>query len=111
MALFPDESYDNNNNNNNNNNNDNNNNSNNNNNNNNNNNRTLQSRQIRKINIEGQINKYQDLRLQVQKFWNIKATVIPVVVGALGTVNEELENHLKITGIPIIVSCLQRVAC
>ena len=30
----------------------------------------------------------QDLSLQVQKFWNVKATVIPVVVGALGTTNE-----------------------
>ena len=30
----------------------------------------------------------QDLSLQVQKFWNVKATVIAVVVSALGTTNE-----------------------
>ena len=37
--------------------------------------------------------KYQDLMLQVQKLWDVKATVIPTVVGALGTASEELENH------------------
>ena len=56
------------------------------------------------------ITKYQDLRLQVQKFWDVKATVRPIVVGALGTVSEELENHLKTIGIPIVISCLQKAA-
>ena len=56
------------------------------------------------------ITKYQDLRLQVQKLWDVKATVIPIVVGALGTISEELENHLKTIGIPIVISCLQKAA-
>ena len=56
------------------------------------------------------ISKYQDLRLQVQKLRDIKATVIPIVVGAFGTVSEELENHLKSIGIPIVISCLQKAA-
>ena len=56
------------------------------------------------------ITKYQDLRLQVQKLWNVKATVIPVVVGALGTVSEELENYLKAIGILIVISSLQKAA-
>ena len=47
------------------------------------------------------ISKCQDLRLQAQKLRDVKATVIPIVVGALGTVSEELENHLKTIGIPI----------
>ena len=50
------------------------------------------------------IAKYQDLRLQVQKLWDIKATVIPIVVSALGTVSEELENHLKAIGMPIVIN-------
>ena len=54
--------------------------------------------------------KNQDLRLQVQKLWDAKATVIPVVVGGLGTVSEELENHLKTIGIPIVISCLRKAA-
>ena len=56
------------------------------------------------------ISKYQDLRLQVQKLRDIKATVILIVVGAFGTVSEELENHLKSIGIPIVISCLQKAA-
>ena len=54
--------------------------------------------------------KYQDLRLQVQTFWDVKATIIPIEVGALGTISEELENHLKTIGIPIVISCLQKAA-
>ena len=57
-----------------------------------------------------QITKYQDLRLKVQKLWDVNATVIPIVVGALGTVSEELEGHLKTIGIPIVVCCLQKAA-
>ena len=31
--------------------------------------------------------------LQVQKLWDVKATVTPTVVGAFGTASAELENH------------------
>ena len=48
------------------------------------------------------ITKYQDLRLQGQKMWDVKSTVTPIVDGAFGTVSEELENHLKTIGIPIV---------
>ena len=51
-----------------------------------------------------------DLRLQVHKLWDVKATVIPIIVGALGTVSEELENHLKTIGIARVISCLQKAA-
>ena len=46
----------------------------------------------------------------MQKLWDVKATVIHIVAGALGTVGEELENHLKTIGIPIVISCLQKAA-
>ena len=54
------------------------------------------------------ITKYHALRLHVQKLWNGKATAIAIVVGALGKVSEELENHLKTIGIRIVISCLQK---
>ena len=54
------------------------------------------------------ITKYQDLRLQGQKMWDVKSTVTPIVAGAFGTVSEELENHLKTIGISIVISCLQK---
>ena len=41
---------------------------------------------------------------------DVKARVIPIVVGALGTVSEELENRLKTIGMPIVISCLQKAA-
>ena len=50
------------------------------------------------------------MRLQVQKLWNLKAIAIPVVVGAFGTVSEELENRLKTVKISIVISCLQKAA-
>ena len=43
----------------------------------------------------------------MQKLWNVKATVISIVVGALGTVSEELEVLLKTIAIPIVIGCLQ----
>ena len=46
----------------------------------------------------------------MQNMWDVKATVIPILVGVLGTVSEELENHLKTIGIPIVISCLQKTA-
>ena len=64
-----------------------------------------------KVKELGKITKYQDLRLQVQQLWDVKAKVIPIVVGTLGTVCEELENHLKTIGIPIVIGCLQKKHC
>ena len=34
--------------------------------------------------------KYQDLARELKKLWNIKVTVIPIVIGALGTVTKGL---------------------
>ena len=38
----------------------------------------------------------------------VKATVILVVIDALDTVSEELENHLKAIVIPIVICFLQK---
>ena len=42
--------------------------------------------------------------------WNVKATVIPVVTGALGRTNDNHKNHLRTTGIPITTTSLQKAA-
>ena len=44
---------------------------------------------------QGKITKYHDLRIEVEKHWDVKAVVVPIVVGALETVSKELEKHLK----------------
>lgn len=38
------------------------------------------------------IEKYQDLRREVARLWNVKAKVVPIVVGALGAVAPNLLN-------------------
>ena len=47
--------------------------------------------------------KYQDLVLEIQRLWNVKAEVIPIVIGALGAVTPELNDWLK--KLPIKVRC------
>ena len=38
--------------------------------------------------------KYQDFAKELKKLWNIKMTVIPIVIGALGTVTKGLIQGL-----------------
>jgi len=38
------------------------------------------------------IEKYQDLRLEIQRMWNIKARVVPIVIGALGATNHQQQS-------------------
>ena len=40
-------------------------------------------------------NKYQHLARELKKLWNKKVTVIPIVIGALGTVTKGLVNELE----------------
>ena len=39
--------------------------------------------------------KYKDLELEIQRMWHMKIVVIPMVVGALGTVKKEMEENIK----------------
>jgi len=41
------------------------------------------------------IEKYQDLRLEIQTMWSIKAWVVPLATGALGATSNNLEKHLQ----------------
>ena len=42
-----------------------------------------------------QIEKYQDLRRQLQKIWNVKVKIIPLVVSSLGAIPKQFSNRLK----------------
>ena len=43
--------------------------------------------------------KYQDLGRELQKIWNAKVKIIPVVVGSLGAIPKQFGNRLKQIGI------------
>jgi hypothetical protein len=43
--------------------------------------------------------KYQDLKMELQRIWKMKVTVVPVVIGALGSVPKDQEQWLKELGL------------
>ena len=56
------------------------------------------------------VQKYQDLARELRKLWQVKVKVVPVVVGALGTIPMALEKHLKEIGTSVRVELLQKAA-
>ena len=57
------------------------------------------------------IEKYQDLKREIGRLWGIRhLQVIPVVVGALGVVNNRLDAWLEKLGVTIRTGPLQRTA-
>ena len=45
------------------------------------------------------ITKYQDLKNKVERFWEKKATVVPLVIGALVAITRDLVKYLKALGL------------
>jgi hypothetical protein len=39
--------------------------------------------------------KYKDLTIEIQRMWNVKAKVIPVITGATGTSSKSLRQYLS----------------
>ena len=54
--------------------------------------------------------KYQDLARELKKIWNMKATVTPVVIGALGAIPKKLKKGLQDLGIETKIVELQKSA-
>ena len=54
------------------------------------------------------IEKYLDLVRELKKVWNMKVTVVPLVVAALGTPAKALEKRLKGIGIETKITDLQK---
>ena len=45
------------------------------------------------------LSKYKDLEIEIRKMWNLKTTIVPVIVGALGMIKKGTQAHLdKIPG-------------
>ena len=83
--------------------NNNNNNNNNINNNNNSNNRNIGLKEIEKK------SKYKDLELEIQRMWHMETVVIPVVVGALGTVKKGIVENIKKVSERATVTEIQKI--
>ena len=47
-----------------------------------------------KISQQSEIENYQDLKRELKMLWNLKISVVPIVIGALGTILKSLEKHL-----------------
>ena len=58
------------------------------------------------------ITQYQDLKVEVERFWEKKATEVPVVIEALGAIiPRDLVKHLKTLGLDkISPSLIQKAA-
>ena len=41
------------------------------------------------------IPKYKDLIIEIQRLWNVKAAVIPVIMGLTGSISESLRQYLS----------------
>jgi len=39
--------------------------------------------------------KYKDLTIEIQRMWNVKTKVIPVIIGATGTASKSFRKHVS----------------
>jgi len=39
--------------------------------------------------------KYEDFVLEIQRMWNVKTKVIPVIIGTIGTISKPLRHYLS----------------
>ena len=54
------------------------------------------------------IEKYQDLGRELQKVWNVKVKIIPLVVGSLGAIPKQIGNRLQQIGITVGTAQVQK---
>ena len=54
------------------------------------------------------IEKYQDLRRELQKIWNVEVKIVPLVVGSLGAILKQFGKRLKQIGITVGTAQVQK---
>ena len=59
---------------------------------------------------EDKTEKYQDLGRELQKIWNVKVKIIPLVVSPLGAMPKQFGNRLKQIGITARAAQVQKAA-
>jgi hypothetical protein len=43
----------------------------------------------------GKFLKYKDLTIKIQRMWNVKTKVIPVIIGATGTISKSFRKYVS----------------
>jgi hypothetical protein len=43
----------------------------------------------------GKILKYKDLTIEIQRMWNVKTRVIPIIIGATGTISKSFGKYVS----------------
>ena len=54
--------------------------------------------------------KYKSLRIEIQRMWNLKCTIIPVIIGATGIVTRSLRKNLEAVPGKHLIDSLQNAA-
>ena len=44
---------------------------------------------------KAEILKYKDLTIEIQRMWNVKTRVIPVIIGATGTISKSFRKYVS----------------
>merc|ERR1712002_629441 len=57
---------------------------------------------------EGEIEKYQDLRMEVQRIWEMSVEVVPIIIGALGTTPGSLAKNIKKLDVQVAPGLMQK---
>jgi hypothetical protein len=47
------------------------------------------------------LNKYKDLEITVSRMWTVRTKVVPVIIGALATIKEGLDQNLQLLPSPV----------
>ena len=54
---------------------------------------------------EEKIRKYGELKFEIEKVWKTKVKIVPVIIGALGSVSNNLRKHLDDIGLNQVKVC------
>ena len=54
------------------------------------------------------LDNFSELRLQMARMWNKETVIVPIIIGALGSIPNDLECNLKKLGISYNVGTLQK---
>ena len=59
---------------------------------------------------EEKIDKYKELAFEIGRLWKVKPRVIPIVIGALGTISSRLIPYLAEIGVQLSFETIQKTA-